>query len=95
MTLPAAIAGRAVRDSRPIAGGDINDAFLVTLDDGTRAFVKTRAGVEPGEYAAEAAGLRWLAEPGALGVPEVLEAADDFLALEWLEEDRLDGDGEE
>ena len=43
------------------------------LADGTEAFVKTRADAAPGEYAAEAAGLEWLAEPGALRTPRVLE----------------------
>ncbi len=86
MTLPRSIGGRAVVGSRPVAGGDINEAHRVTLDDGSSAFVKTRAGAAPGEYATEAAALRWLAEPGALGVPAVVEAADGFLALEWLDE---------
>jgi fructosamine-3-kinase len=95
LTVPATIGGRAVADSRRIAGGDINDAYAVTLDDGRRAFVKTRAGAAPGEYATEAAALRWLAEPRALGVPEVLGVADGFLALEWLDEGRLDAAGEE
>ena len=85
------IAGREVVDSRQVAGGDINDARRVTLDEGTRVFVKTRADAAPGEYATEAAALRWLAEPGAIGVPEVIDVADDFLALEWLEpESRYD-----
>ncbi|HEX2085618.1 MAG TPA: fructosamine kinase family protein [Solirubrobacteraceae bacterium] len=86
MTLPATIGGRAVVGSRRIAGGDINEAYRATLDDGRDVFVKTRAGAAPGEYATEAAALRWLAEPGALGVPEVVEAADGFLALEWIDE---------
>jgi fructosamine-3-kinase len=67
------------------SGGDINEAYAVQLEDGGRAFVKTRAEPGPGEYATEAAGLRWLGEPGALRLPEVLEAGDDFLALEWLD----------
>jgi fructosamine-3-kinase len=92
--VPAAVAGRAVVASRPVAGGDINAAFLVELEGGDRAFVKTRAGAAPGEYAAEAAGLAWLADGGAR-TPAVLEAADAFLALEWLAPGRLDAAGEE
>ena len=49
--------GRPLAAARRVAGGDINDAWLVELDDGTRAFVKSRAGALPGEYATEAAGL--------------------------------------
>jgi fructosamine-3-kinase len=72
--------------ARRVPGGDINDAYEVTLGDGRRAFVKTRADALPGEYRTEAAGLRWLGEPGALPVPEVLEATDEHLALAWVEE---------
>jgi fructosamine-3-kinase len=82
------------RDARPIGGGDINEAFRVTLADGRDAFVKTRRDAAAGEYAAEAAGLHWLAEPGALGVPRVLEVADEYLALEWIEPGHLAREGE-
>ncbi len=90
MSLPA-----GVRDARPVGGGDINEAFRVTLADGRPAFVKTRADAAPGEYAAEAAGLRWLAEPGALRTPAVLEVAEDHLALEWVTRGSLSEAGAE
>ena len=48
-----------------------------------------------GEFATEAAGLRWLAEPGALRVAEVLAVGEDWLALRWIERGRLDAVGEE
>ena len=88
MSLEAAVAsatGRAVLSLRRVGGGDINDAYAAELEDGGRAFVKTRADAPAGEYAAEAAGLRWLAVPNGLGVPEVLGSSDELLALEWLE----------
>jgi fructosamine-3-kinase len=72
------------RSQRRVAGGDINDAYDVVLEDGRRAFVKTRPDAPAGEYAAEAAGLRWLGDGGAL-VPEVLAVADEHLVLAWLE----------
>ena len=95
MSLPDAIAGAAVVERRRVPGGDINDAYAVELADGRRAFVKTRSDPAPGEYAAEAAALRWLAEPGAVRVPAVLEAGERFLALEWIEAGRLSARGEE
>jgi fructosamine-3-kinase len=76
-----------------VGGGDINEAFRVRMADGSEAFVKTRADAAPGEYAAEAAGLRWLAEPGALRTPRVLELADGHLALEWVRPGYLDAAG--
>ena len=77
-----------VRSRHRIAGGDINDAWAVELESGDRLFVKTRANAPAGEYEAEAAGLRWLAE--AVTVPEVVAVGDDFLALRWVDEGSLD-----
>jgi fructosamine-3-kinase len=82
-------------DARRVGGGDINEAWRVTLADGGTAFVKTRADAAPGEYGAEADGLRWLAEPGALRTPRVLEVSEDYLVLEWIEPGRLDPRGAE
>ena len=90
MTLPP-----GAREARRVGGGEINEAFRVVLADGGEAFVKTREDVSPGEYAAEAAGLQWLAEPGALRVPRVLEQDERYLALQWVEPGRLGPGGEE
>jgi fructosamine-3-kinase len=79
MTLPA-----GAREAVRVGGGDINEAFHVVLADGAEAFVKTRADAAPGEYAAEAAGLEWLAQPGAVRTPRVLEVDERYLALEWI-----------
>jgi fructosamine-3-kinase len=83
------------RDARPLGGGDINEAYRVMLPDGREAFVKSRADPIAGEYAAEAEGLRWLAEPGLLRTPAVLEMTEEYLALEWIEPGRLSPAGAE
>jgi fructosamine-3-kinase len=90
MTLPT-----GARNPRRVGGGDINEAWRVELADGSEAFVKTRPGAAPEEYALEAAGLSWLAEPGALGVPRVIEVAEEYLALEWIHQGRLSAAGAE
>ena len=90
MSLPA-----GARVLSGVGGGDINQAFHVTLADGREAFVKTRPDAAPGEYLAEASGLRWLGEPGALRVPEVLEVGEDYLAIEWVPRGGLGREGEE
>lgn len=74
---------------RRVGGGDINQAYRVLLADGAEAFVKTREDPAPGEYAAEAAGLQWLAEPAALRTPRVLAVDQRYLALEWIQPGRL------
>jgi fructosamine-3-kinase len=81
--LATALGTNIVR-AEPVGGGDINDAFEVELADRRTVFVKTHNAPPPGMYAAEAAGLAWLAE-GPLRTPRVLAAGDSFLALEWLE----------
>jgi fructosamine-3-kinase len=109
VTVPAALAqalatatGSAVTHCSRAAGGSINEAWAIEFDDGRRAFVKTRADAAPGEYATEAAGLRWLADARAVELPAVVAVGDDgeeggtrFLALEWIAEGRLDAAGEE
>lgn len=80
----AAALGAAVARAAPVAGGDINDAFRVTLADGRTVFVKTHDAPPDGMFAAEAAGLDWL-RPGPLRVPRVLGVGARWLALEWLE----------
>lgn len=80
--------GSAVAGARPVSGGDINRALRVDLADGRTLFVKHRDGLPGDVYTKEAEGLRWLADAGALRVPEVVavgEAPPAFLALEWIE----------
>ena len=81
-----AATGRPVRAIGRVGGGDINEAYKVQFEDESFAFVKTRPDAAPGEYAAEAAGLRWLGAPGALRVPEVLGVSDTVLVLDWVDE---------
>jgi fructosamine-3-kinase len=106
VTVPAALAdavaratGAEVTGGARASGGSINEAWALELNGGGRAFVKTRADAAPGEYATEAAGLRWLAQAGTVALPGVLAVGEDdgprFLALEWIDEGRLDAAGEE
>jgi fructosamine-3-kinase len=90
VSLPA-----AATTARRVGGGDINEAWCVTLADGREAFVKTRPDAVPGEYATEARGLQWLAEPAAVRTPQVIEVAPDYLVLEWVEPGRLSAAGAE
>jgi fructosamine-3-kinase len=88
VSLEAAVAdatGSGVVSLRRVGGGDINEGYRAELAGGRSAFVKTRTDAAPGEYAAEAAALAWLAEPDAIGVPAVIGVSDRLLALEWLD----------
>ncbi|MHB9857221.1 fructosamine kinase family protein [Streptomyces sp. YIM S03343] len=72
----ARLTGRQVTGVRGRSGA----LTEVTLDGG-RAVVAKRA-ERPGEARAEAAGLRWLGEAGAVRVPEVLGADERWLVIE-------------
>lgn len=78
-----------VRAASRLSGGDINDAFEVTLEDGRELFLKTQQNAPYGMFSAEARGLAFLAQAGAVPVPAVLAVVDResgprFLALELL-----------
>jgi fructosamine-3-kinase len=90
MTLPP-----GASQARPIDGGDINEAHRVRLADGREAFVKSREQTIPGEYASEAAGLVWLADPGHLRTPAVLVLDEHYLVLQWIEPGPLSDAGAE
>ena len=81
--------GGTVAAARPLAGGDINQAYEVVLEGGQRVFIKSNPRSPRGMFAAEARGLAWLAEAGALRTPRVLAASEpdattQFLALELV-----------
>jgi fructosamine-3-kinase len=82
--------GSALKTTRRLSGGDINDAFELELMSGVRVFLKTNASAPVGMFPAEALGLEWLRAAHALRVPEVLavsngrEGEPSFLVLELL-----------
>jgi fructosamine-3-kinase len=96
----SAAIGSSVRTYTRAHGGDINDAYDVTLADGRLVFVKSNDDADPRMFACEARGLEWLRDAGAVRIPRVLaysdpdvqddEARDDgcgdvaFLALERI-----------
>lgn len=82
------LVGSAVVATAPVAGGDICTTSRLRLSDGRMVAVKTRPGAPAGFFAAEAAGLRWLADAGAVDVPDVLGVEDDLLVLDWVEPGR-------
>lgn len=71
----------------PVDGGSICRASRLTFDNGESLFTKEWPKGEPPEgfFHAEACGLRWLGEVGAVRVPEVVVELPDLLGLEWVE----------
>ena len=80
--------GAQVMHATRLGGGSINEAYEVSLSDGREVFVKTHARAPGGMFAAEAQGLRWLAEAEAIRVPTAIDFSDArpaFLVLELLQ----------
>ncbi|MEU6138358.1 fructosamine kinase family protein [Nocardioides sp. NPDC047086] len=80
--------GAAVVSTSPVAGGDISTATKIRLSDGSLVLMKALSPPRDDFVAAEARGLRWLEESGAVKVPEVLAAEPDCLVLRWIEPGR-------
>lgn len=81
--------GTSVVATSPVAGGDVCTCTKLRLSDGSTALIKTLPSASDGFFAAEARGLRWLADaadgtPGML-VPELLGHDHDCLILRWVE----------
>ena len=73
-----------------VSGGDINLARRLTLEDGSRVFMKANRRAPRGFFEAEADGLAAISAARCLGAPRVLGLGDDpdlgaFLLLEWVE----------
>lgn len=81
--LEAALGAR-VASKRRVAGGDICEAWRVALDDGRIVFAKEHGAGGP-MFAAEAYGLRWLADAEAIRTPAVLAVSTRTLVLEYVE----------
>src|ERR1035441_3967582 len=86
----ARLTGLAVREARVVGSQHGYQHLMVTLAGGKRAFAKVAAGT-PGTdeiaaaFAAEANGLRWLAEAKAVPVPELLAAESAALVISMVQ----------
>lgn len=77
--------GAQVISAAPVAGGDISTATRCRLSDGRMVLIKTHPHAPADFFTSEAAGLRWLAEPDAVALPQVLAADHECLVLSWIE----------
>ena len=75
------LTGAAVRELRAAGSQFRWNYYQAVLADGRAVFAKVAAAGLGGVFEAEARGLRWLAEAGAVGVPEVLGWDDATLAV--------------
>ena len=82
--------GLAIREARVVGSQHGYQHLMLALAGGQRAFAKVAAAQDaaPAElaaaFAAEASGLRWLAEADAVPVPEVLAVTETALVISML-----------
>ena len=81
---------RQIADMNRVSGGDINQAFRLTLTDGSRLFLKANTKDNLPFFTAETEGLSAIAGTGAVRTPSVLGIGTDdvygaFLLLEWVD----------
>ena len=91
----AAVFGNGARivQAERVFGGDINQAYRLTLADGRRVFLKANRKENAPFFAAEAAGLAAIAGTGEIGTPQVFGSGEDcgvlggaFLMMEFVEQ---------
>ncbi len=87
----ARLAGSAVTRLRPVGGGHGAMHHRASLADGRELFVKSVDGEQAAAaLRAEASGLRWLGEAGAVPIPEVIFIHNGLLALAWVPQGTAD-----
>ncbi len=82
----------AITRSDRLSGGDINEAYVLTLSDNSRIFMKTNTKENAGFFTAEAMGLNAIAQTGAIRTPQILcsgcsevKSGYSFLLLEYID----------
>ena len=74
---------------RPVAGGDINAAYLLTISDGSQAFLKVNTKKNAGFFQSELEGLQAIRDTGTIRVPRIYETGiqedSSWLLMEFLE----------
>jgi fructosamine-3-kinase len=78
------LTGAGVRDLRAAGSAHRWRYYRAVLADGREAFAKVAAAGLAGVFGAEAHGLRWLGEAGAVPVPEVLGWDEATLIVSWV-----------
>lgn len=86
-----------IESTSRISGGDINEAYGLTLTGGKRIFMKANTKKNLSLFIAEASGLGAIARTKAIGTPQILGAGTDedrggysFLLLEFISGKRSD-----
>lgn len=75
-----------IKSSGYVGGGCINNAERIETTEGKIYFLKHNSSAAKDMFYKEANGLKELAKADVIKIPEVIEAADDFILLENIEQ---------
>ena len=74
---------------RPVTGGDINAAYLLTMSDGSHAFLKVNTKANACFFQSELEGLQAIRDTGTIRVPQIYETGiqedSSWLLMEFME----------
>ena len=81
--------GTQISGFRPVSGGDINDAYILSFTDGNRIFLKENSKENLAFFKAEAKGLSVIRQTERIRVPHVWETGTlgdrSYLLMEYLD----------
>ena len=74
---------------KPVAGGDINEAFLLTMSDGSQAFLKVNTKSNAVFFKSEMEGLQAIGDTKTIRVPQIYETGiqedSSWLLMEFIQ----------
>lgn len=73
-----------IKSMSSLSGGCISDAYKLTTIEGSNYLLKYYPGISDDMFEKEANGLRELAKPNAIRIPEVLSVDKDYILLEFI-----------
>lgn len=68
-----------------LSGGCISDAYKISLQDNRNLFLKINSSLPQDMFQKEANGLKELAKPNVIKIPNVIAVNDTFILLEFIE----------
>lgn len=75
-----------ILSNKSVGGGCIADARVIKTESGLTYFLKTHSG-KPNMFLTESNGLKELAKPNCIRIPKVVLANENFMLLEYIEQE--------
>ena len=76
--------GEKIKSMSSLSGGCISDAYKLTTSEGSDYLLKYHPGISDDMFEKEANGLKELAKPNAIRIPDVLDYDKNYILLEFI-----------